>query len=455
MNSRQQASRERLQRYLSLALAVVTSVLLVPPSWIRIAPDRDPPRQPEPRPIEIVRLPPETLPPPPPLPPPPKPRPERRPEPEPEPEPLPEPKLELRAEVPEIEIPRDRRDVRRVELRAESITTPRFEQQAPELDVPAERRERRRDVKVQVDAAQTPQLAQELPDANMPVPRAVPRDERRERIEVAQMTARSYHEADAPDVEVVTSRPAARPSRTPSPLPVSRQARTGVALRPAESAPDVEVPRGNTARPDRAAPLAVSGAYAGTRVTWDADPGDAGDVAVPTPRKSTRGAEAPALAVTSGGTTGLKYGAAPADAPIGPTGRARGRSGPARLEQVRAALARRYGLPLVSVQQLGQRSTEAARWNVLLPQISDLLRKARRSSRFGGVPSEEVVEVKRDGDRLIIRYRDGVVHVLVPGENGLAMLFVARAQGARQVTSKVEEGESARRALALLTRGGS
>ena len=402
-----------------------------------------------------MRLPPETLPPPPPLPPPPKPRPEPERRPEPEPEPLPEPKLELRAEVPEIEIPRDRQDLRRLELRAENLATPRFEQQVPEPDMPAERPERRREVRVDVEVAQTPRLTQEAPDADVRVPRAVPRDDRRERIEVARMTERSYHEADAPDVDVVTSRPATRPSRTPSPLPVSRQARTGVALRPAERAPEVEVPRGNTAQPDQAAPLAVSGAYTGTRVAWDADPGDAGDVAIPSPRRGRSQAEAPALAVASGGAPGLKYSAAPADAPIGPTGRARGRSGPAQLEKVRAALARRYGLPLVSVQQLGQRSTEAARWNVLLPQISDLLRKARRSSRLGSVPGNEVVEVKRDGDRLIIRYRDGIVHVLVPGENGLAMLFVARSRGARQVTSKVEEGESARRALALLTRGGS
>ncbi|RMF74017.1 MAG: hypothetical protein D6738_07440 [Acidobacteria bacterium] len=306
---------------------------------------------------------------------------------------------------------------------------------------------------MRADDAPTPRLAREEPQVEVPVPRAVPREQQRERIEVARMTARSYHEADAPDVEVVTPRPAARPSAVP--LPTTRQARTGAALRPAQQAPDVDVPRGNSARPDRRAPLAVSGAWAGTPVTVNADPGDAPDVAVPSPRKGSAKERAPALAVAAGGSAGLKYSAAPADAPVGTTGRPRTGATSPRLESVRAALSRRYGLPLVSVQQLGERSTDAARWNVLLPQISDLLREARRRPRLDASPGDEVVEVRRDGDRLIIRYRDGVVHVLVPGDDGLAMLFVARDQGARPVTSKVEEGESARRVLALLTRGAS
>ena len=61
--------------------------------------------------------------------------------------------------------------------------------------------------------------------------------------------------------------------------------------------------------------------------------------------------------------------------------------------------------------------------------------------------------MERDAESVVIRYRDGVVHVVVPTDDGLAALFVARAQNARAVTSKVQEAEYAKSALYWYTRG--
>ena len=160
------------------------------------------------------------------------------------------------------------------------------------------------------------------------------------------------------------------------------------------------------------------------------------------------------------GGTGVKYGG-PADAPGGeiggfgtvgrPGGGRRGGGGIGPVSATAQALGGKYGLQLVSVNDLGQRSTEAARWNILLPQISDLLRQAlARGGRNGG-PRTAGIEV--DGSTLVIRYRDGVVHFLVPTGDGLAVIYVARGPGARPVVSKVQEGESALDALNYLVRG--
>lgn len=454
---RQQQSGDSLLRCFSVSLAVVTSLMLVPASWIPLQSVKEEPPEPKPRPIEIVRVPPETLPPPPPLPPRPKPRPEPEPEkvvqrePEPEPEPV---KPLFEPEVPEIEVPREKRVERRDEIRAQDMLNVRLNEVTPDVDVPREQRQTQQP-KIKVADQRTLRVARTLEPTTVAVPKAVPRDNRVTDVAVASITKQSYHDAEAPDVEVATPRAATRSAATASPLPPSQQLRTGVTLSKTTNAPAVDLPSGNTSKPQRAAPVAVSGAFTGSRVTYDKNPGNAGEVAIPTPRASNANGAAPAIAVAAGGTEGLKYSAAPSDAPTGKAGQARGTAGPERLEQVRSALARRYGLPLVSVNDLGQRSTEAARWNVLLPQLTELLRQARDRAAWSGSKDDEVIRVERDGDGLVIRYRDGVVHVIVPAENGLAMLFVARGQGARPVTSKVEEAESAKRALHRYTRGAS
>lgn len=458
MNNRREKSRDSLFRHFSVSLAVVTSLMLVPASWVVIERVRPEPPEAKPRPIEIVRLPPETLPPPPPLPPKPKvekrerPKPiERPPEPEPEPEKL-EPVFE--PVIPEIEVPEEKRVQKRETIRAQEVLDVRFAQKQPDVDLPKEKRPVERE-SLKVATRETPRVEKQLQPVTVTVPKAVPRTDATREVEVASLTKQSYHDTKAPDVEVATPRPATRASASPSRLPPSQKLRTGVAVARNADAPAVDVPRGNTAKAGHSAPVAISGAFTGSNVTYDKDPGGATEVAIPTPKATSAGGAAPAVAVADGGAPGLKYSAAPSDTPVGPSGQSRSSAGPEKLERVRSALARRYGLPLVSVNDLGQRSTEAARWNVLLPQISELLKRSRDLGDWTGSREEEVLGVERDGDGLVIRYRDGVVHVLVPADNGLVMLFVARGQGARPITSKVEEAESAKRALHRYTRGAS
>ncbi len=459
MTPRAQLSRDRFYRYMSISLAVVTALLLIPPDWIQLRRQPEKPAEPQPRPVEIVRLPPETLPPPPPLPPRPKPKPKPQPREE-EPPPPPEiqevVKLQPQLEVPEIEIPEQREVEKRLELQAQQVQEI-FKRQleTPEIETPRKKSDQRRPEKVVVDTRPV-ELRTADQQVEVTVPKAVPRQQQATEIQVAAATKESFHDALAPDVEVVTPRPSARRTDRPSLQPVSQQLRTGVAVTQAADAPAVDVPRGNTSRPSRAAPVAISGAVTGTRVVYDANPGNAPEVAVASPKKASRSGAAPQLAATSGGTAGLKYSAAPADVAVGANTGPRGRSAPAgKLEAVRSALARKYGLPLVSVNSLGQRSTEAARWNMLLPQISDLLRQGRGKGNWQGGPGGKVVSVTRDGNAFIIRYRDGIVHVLVPTEDGLANIFVARTKGSREVVSKVQEAEQALPALTQYLRGAS
>ncbi len=245
----------------------------------------------------------------------------------------------------------------------------------------------------------------------------------------------------------------------------------------AMDAPEVKIPgggRGGPGLPARAPGIQVrEGGGGGSIVAYKSDvPATMTDFTVGAPGPSGKrggkpGGMAPGIITVEGngvgggagsGGRGLKYGDGPADAPggeiggFGVTGRP-GRGTGARIEGVRAALANKYGLPLVSVNDLGQRSTEAARWNLLLPQLSELVRRAVSERRGGS--GGEVAAVEIDGSNVIIRYRDGIVHVLVPTDDGLTALYVARAAGARQVTSKVQEAESAISALSRITRGAS
>jgi hypothetical protein len=455
MNRRTRLSNERFYRCFAACLAICTAMLLVPADWIDIKRTKLERPDPKPREIEIVRLPPEEIPPPPPLPERPKPKPKPEPKPKPKPKP-PEPKLEPMLETPEIEIPRERR-VERKQVLQEKVKRAELRRQLedPDVDVPKERRLEHRPM--EVVAEQRPVRLETREEAvDVTVPKEVPRADDRKRVEVAAATRSSFHEADAPDVNVVTPRPAARKSTKPAVEPVSRQLKTGTSYRAAEDAPDVDMPTGNTSAPSRNAAIAVSGPVEGTRVTYDTNPGDAHQVAVASPKQAQRGGAAPKLAVTSGGAGGLNYSSAPSDVPVGDaTGAQPGEAGGTKLGRVAAALSRKYGLPLIRVSDLGKRSTDAARWNVLLPQISDLVRKTSSKQRFRAGSGHNVVSIERDGDAVIIRYRDGITHVLVPTPNGLTAMYVSAASGARPVVSKVEEAEQAKRALTLYDRGAS
>ncbi len=458
MTRRGQLSRDRLYRYLSVCLALATALMLIPADWIHLTRKPEKPREPQARVVQIVRVPPETLPPPPPLPPRPKPKPKPKP-----PKPIEPPKVEEIVKLkpimdePEIVIPQEQREIeRKLDLRAEQITRI-FERntEVPEVDLPKQRQRDRHKARMIADTRPS-ELNVQQDAVEVTVPKNVPRQSQAREIQVAAATTQSFLDKQAPDVGVVTPRPAARAADRPSLLPVSQQLRTGTAIRKAANAPAVDIPRGNTARKGHAVPIAVSGAVTGTRVVYDQNPGSAREVAVASPSRARRAGAAPQLAATRGGSAGLKYSSAPTDVSIGGNNASRRSSGSTgKLEAVRSALASKYGIPLISLNAMGQRSTEAARWNILLPQIADLLRASRGKGSWRGGPGDEVVSVTRDGKNFIIRYRDGVLHVLVPTGDGLATFFVGRAKGARKVTSKVQEAEQAIPALNKYIRGAS
>ncbi|MBP7147635.1 MAG: hypothetical protein KBD01_08830 [Acidobacteria bacterium] len=303
--------------------------------------------------------------------------------------------------------------------------------------------------------------APESPPEPKPAARPQPR--------VAQPTALQPY-VDAPETPRVGSRRAQAPSPKPAPA-VARFDSEGLTL-------DAQAPTLGASAPGKTT-MAVgpdSGAGgAGEAIAYESAGASFLDDTIPAPgsgRKAGRGGGGrPGLIAGTGpsGTgSGVRYGGAPGGDDVGfgtgsggrRGGRGSGGSGGSGggagsgIEGLRSELAGRYGLPLVSVEELGQRSTEAARWNMLLPRLAELLRTVllHRPARMSAAGVSSIVA---DGRNIVIRYRDGVVHVLAPTSDGLAALFVARTAGARPVVSKVEEAESALDALGYVARGTS
>lgn len=321
-------------------------------------------------------------------------------------------------------------------------------------------------------------LQPQLPEPEIEIPKSL-LDRRRLEIAAGQMTElRGQLDAPEPVGGSGATRTAAKPAAGLSAGDYGGGT-GGRAYEAALDAPEVKVPgggRGGPGLPARAPGMLVGdGGGGGSIVAYHSDtPATMGDFRIPAPGAAGRAGGRPGgggrgLVPVEGsgvgggagsGGLGVKYGG-PADAPGGeiggfgtvgrPGGGRRGGGGIGPVSATAQALGGKYGLQLVSVNDLGQRSTEAARWNILLPQISDLLRQAlARGGRNGG-PRTAGIEV--DGSTLVIRYRDGVVHFLVPTGDGLAVIYVARGPGARPVVSKVQEGESALDALNYLVRG--
>ncbi len=343
--------------------------------------------------------------------------------------------------------------------------------QAPEPEPEPERK-----LEVRKPEPERIQFKAELPEIDVEIPKS------REQQQKLQLAADRLEriggvlETPEPSPAVGTTRGAKRPDAGLA----SANLRAGSPLAATLDAPEVKIPgggRGGPGLPAREPGFQVRAGGSGSSIkAYASESGPTGlDFAIPAPsgQRGVRGGKpgggAPGLITVagsgvgggagSGGSGTLNHGAASAPGGeiggFGMTGRPGGKGGSGtRLDQVRSALSQRYGLPLVSVGDLGQRSTEAARWNMLVPQISDMLRKVL-SHRIAGGAQGTIASVQSDGGSLVIRYTDGIIHVLVPTEDGLAALFVARNAGSRPVVSKVQEAESALEALARLSRGAS
>jgi len=151
----------------------------------------------------------------------------------------------------------------------------------------------------------------------------------------------------------------------------------------------------------------------------------------------------------------------PAGDPVGSIRRG-GKDGPAGDSSVReesaftgaglaSFLGRRYGVTLTDASRLGSRTSDGARYSMLVPALSEAMRAIRFRGRRPGPPGDAVESIQADSEAVAIRYRDGTMHVLVPTPDGLVALFVSAAAAAGGRT-KVQEAE---RALVALQRLGA
>jgi hypothetical protein len=111
-------------------------------------------------------------------------------------------------------------------------------------------------------------------------------------------------------------------------------------------------------------------------------------------------------------------------------------------------LGRRYGVTLTEASRLGSRTSDGARYALLVPALSEAMRAIRFRGRRTGPPGDPVESIQVDAEAVAIRYRDGTVHVLAPTPDGLVALFVSAKSAAGR--SKVQEAERALMALQRL-----
>jgi hypothetical protein len=112
-------------------------------------------------------------------------------------------------------------------------------------------------------------------------------------------------------------------------------------------------------------------------------------------------------------------------------------------------LGRKYGVTLMEASRLGARTSDGARYALVVPQMAEAFHAVGFRGRRPGPAGDPVESIQVDGESIAIRYRDGTVHVLAPTSDGLVALYVAAANSA--ALSKVEEAD---RALAALQRLG-
>jgi hypothetical protein len=143
------------------------------------------------------------------------------------------------------------------------------------------------------------------------------------------------------------------------------------------------------------------------------------------------------------------------DGPAGmPGGSGLGRERAFTAAGLASYLSRRYGVTLMEASGLGSRTTDGARYALLLPALSEAYRAVPFRGRRRGAAGDAVETVQVDADAIAIRYRDGTLHVLAPTSDGLVALFVS-SRGGASGRSKVQEAERALGALHRFARDGA
>jgi hypothetical protein len=234
------------------------------------------------------------------------------------------------------------------------------------------------------------------------------------------------------------------PRRPPPPLRVEPDP---LPIRVADAAPEVRI------RDNAPPPSAPALAPLGAATTPQAGTGEEPALAFLTPGAARQRS-------SGGGIAGRdQIALPPAGEPLGSIRRG-GKDGPAGDGAVReegaftgaglaSFLGRRYGVTLTDASRLGSRTSDGARYSLLVPALSEAMRAIRFRGRRPGPPGDPVESIQADAEAVAIRYRDGTVHVLASTPDGLVALFVsaAAAGGGR---TKVQEAERALMALQTL-----
>jgi hypothetical protein len=119
-----------------------------------------------------------------------------------------------------------------------------------------------------------------------------------------------------------------------------------------------------------------------------------------------------------------------------------------------ARLGRKYGATLMEAGRLGRRTSDGARYALLLPMLTEAYRAIVSRGVRGGGAGGPVRSVQVDDEAVAIRYRDGTLHVIVPTGDGLVALYVSTDAHVAAARSKVDEAERALGALQRSTGGG-
>ncbi len=254
-------------------------------------------------------------------------------------------------------------------------------------------------------------------------------------------------------------RPAATPQRRVDPPPLKVET-AGLPIRLAESAPELRVrdaapPTPRSATPSLERVNALPAIPAGSGPEPDlvflkpgrARPHGAGGGIAGV------GDGLPSLPGVGAGSTGRAAASGRATPPGGSRGPELGTEGTfTTIDSGAAALGRRYGAALIEAARLGQRTSEGARYSLLVPGLSEAYRQValRGAWRTAHPEADGLASAQVDRDAIAIHYDDGTLHVVVPTGDGLVALYVSTGGGKGAPRSKVHEAERALRALQRL-----
>jgi len=256
--------------------------------------------------------------------------------------------------------------------------------------------------------------------------------------------------AVVPPLPITPPEPPEPPRPRPEPLP-ARLEPEPLPIRIADAAPEVRVR--DAAPPVAAAPSIAPVAAPAKPVIGS---GEEPELAFLKPGERQRGAGGtgagrdqvalPGAGSTPGGIrrggSGLSEGG---DAAVGSEGAFTGTG-------LASFLGRKYGVTLMDASRLGTRTSDGARYALVVPALSEAYRAVAFRGRRPAPADDPVESIEVDRESIAIRYRDGTVHVLAPTSDGLVALYVSAAKASNLL--KVDEADRALASLQRLGRGG-